>query len=150
MSDLIALLAMLASLFALWQTHKIAARSDRLTEQEIELIRQQLASNRQLAIEEKLANVSARMFKDGKTWRVRVFNAGPSEARNVRLLLTDSNYLVCQNAIHGKFPMERMEKGQSVDFWAIVTQSSPNKESLTIQWDDSSGLNRKNTVEITI
>ncbi|MDO8884518.1 hypothetical protein, partial [Pseudotabrizicola sp.] len=61
-----------------------------------------------------------------------------------------NNILACEDAIQGKFPMDRMEHGQSVDFWANVDKDSPIKESLTIQWDDSSAVERKNTVEITV
>ncbi len=112
-------------------------------------MRQQLAANRRSANEEKQANVSARAFKEGKSWKVRVFNAGPSEAKNVRLLLDDQNHVVEVNAVEGKFPMARMEKGQGVDLWACVHNSSSRKETLIIQWYDAAGTNRENRVEIT-
>ncbi|GLS86482.1 hypothetical protein GCM10010873_14560 [Cypionkella aquatica] len=149
MSDLISAVALFVSILAIWQTHRQASNSERLTEQEIELVRQQLASNRRSAIEERQAGVSARMFKDGKGWKVRVFNAGLSEAKNVRLVLDDQNQLVTENAVRGKFPMARMERGQSVDFLSFVHMASPDKETLTIQWDDASGKDRENQVEIT-
>jgi hypothetical protein len=150
MSELISFFALCVSAFAIWQTHKLASKAERLSEQEVELVRQQLAANRRSAIEEKQANVSARAFKEGKSWKVRVFNAGPSEAKNVRLLLDEQNHLVEVNAVEGKFPMARMEKGQAVDLWAFVHMSSPRKETLIIQWDDAAGTNRENRVEITL
>lgn len=103
-----------------------------------------------LVDEERQANVFARAFREGKDWKVKVSNAGPSEAKNVRLVLDDQNHLVSENAVKGKFPMDRMEKGQSVDFWVFVHISSPRKETLMIQWDDSSGANREKRIEITL
>lgn len=150
MSDLISFLALCVSAFAIWQTHKLAFKAERLSEQEVELVRQQLAANRRSANEEKQASVSARAFREGKGWKVRVYNAGPSEAKNVRLALDDQNQLIGDNSVKGKFPMARMEKGQSVDFWIIVHMSSQSKETLLIQWDDLSGANREKRVEITL
>ena len=150
MNDFIPIAALVVSLLALWQTHRVSADSKRLTEQEIELIRQQLAANRLAAVQEKQASISARMYKDGKSWRVSVYNSGPAEAKNVRLLHDDTNQLVSKDAIDGKFPLVKMEKGQSVDFWANVHMTSPLKETLVIQWDDLSGPNRENRVEITV
>lgn len=150
MGNIISLLALFLAALAFWDTRRSNRSGMRLTEQEVELVRHQLMSIRTSAEQERQANVSARMFKEGKNWRVRVYNVGPSDAKNVRLLLDDHNRLVSANAIDGKFPMGRMEKGQSVDFWAGVTMSSPKKETLVIQWDDPSGVNRENRVEITL
>lgn len=147
----IALVALLISGLAYRQSIRQSSLTDRLTEREIELVRQQLATNFQAALQEKKALVSARMFKIGRNeWKVRVYNSGPAEAKNVRLILTDDNHLVEDNLIDGKFPMGRMESGQSVDFWANVHMSSNSKEILTIRWDDLSGIDRENKVEITI
>jgi hypothetical protein len=143
-SDIIAVFALVISAWALWDSRRSNRSSLRLSEQEIELVRHQLTSMRQSVEQEKRANVSARMYKDGKNWRVRVYNSGPADARN------DNNKLVTENAINGKLPMERMEKGQSVDFWALVHLSSPKKEAVLIKWDDATGLDRENRVEITI
>lgn len=149
-SDIIAAIALFLSAWALWDSRRLNRNSLRLSEQEIELVRYQLASVRQNVEQEKRANVSARMYKDGKNYRVRVYNSGPSDARNVRIILNESNQLVTEGAINGKLPMERMEKGQSVDFWARVHLSSPTKETVLIKWDDAAGIDRENHVEITI
>jgi hypothetical protein len=149
-SDIIAAFALFISAWALWDSRRSNRSSLRLSEQEIELVRHQLTSMRQSAEQEKRANVSAKMYKEGSNWRVRVYNSGPSDARNVRIVLDGNNQLITEGAINGKFPMERMEKGQSVDFWALVHLSSPKKEAVLIKWDDSAGFDRENRVEITI
>ena len=149
-SDIIAVVALFISAWALWDSRRLNRSSLRLSEQEIELVRHQLTSMRLSVEQDKRANVSARMYKEGKNWRVRVFNSGPSDARNVRLILDENNYLVTESAINGKLPLERMEKGQSVDFWARVHMSSPTKEAVLIKWDDAAGIDRETRVEITI
>lgn len=46
--------------------------------------------------------------------------------------------------------MAKLESGHSVDIAAIVHMQTPPKEKLLIRWDDESGNNRDNTIEITI
>ena len=131
-----------------------ARRSQKLSEDlvrhELELAKIQLTRVRDESQAEKKAVVSARLYKGEKGHRVRVFNAGPSEARNVRLLLDENNQLVSQEAIGDKLPLDKMERGQSVDFWAFVHLQSPTKEYLTISWDDASGDGQTNKVELTV
>jgi hypothetical protein len=148
-SNLISFLALAVSIYAIWQTKQQADKSDRLTEQEIELVRQQLATNRQTAAQQRQANISARMFNEGKNWKVKIYNSGPSEARNVKVLINDSNELVSSSSIREKFPMSRMEKGQAVEIHVPVRMQSPRKEVLVLQWDDDNAANRQNRVEIT-
>lgn len=149
MELVVSIFAVLISLFAVWETRKANRNSLRLTEQEIELIRHQLAKARNKTVEEKKANVTAQMYRDGKGWRVRVLNLGPAEARHVRLILDDQNMMVIADATSGKFPMDRMTPGQYVDFWARVHLATPPKETLVIHWDDPYGVDRENKVELT-
>lgn len=143
-------MALAVSCFALWDARKVNRSVKSLSEQEIELVRHQLVLARLASIQEQRATVSARMYREGKDYRIRVFNAGPAEARNVKLLLDDSNVLATESAIRGKLPMLRMESGQSVDFWAMVYLSSPSKETLVLRWDDATGIDRENRVEVTV
>ncbi|MDO6456517.1 hypothetical protein Q4560_06850 [Celeribacter halophilus] len=150
-SDWIALGALTVSGLTFWQTRTALQKQNNLSDREIELIRIQLSKSYDEHAKSKKANVSARMFKiDKTTWRVRIFNSGQAEATNVRLLLDDQNQMVSTGMISGKFPMTKLESGQSVDINAIVHMQTPPKETLRIRWDDESGLNRENTTEITI
>lgn len=146
----VAIFALVVSILTFLDTRKSNRASLRLTEQEIELLRHQLSRIRSETLEERKANITAQMFRDGKNWRVRVVNLGPAEARNVRLVLDDSNQMVVENALSGKFPMERMDRDQSVDFWARVHIGSPLKETLVIRWDDQSGIEQEKKVELTV
>ncbi len=143
------IIAVVISIFAYLETRKANRSSMRLTEQEIEVVRHQLAKARNETVEERKANVTAQMYRDGKGWRVRVQNLGPAEAKNVRLVLDDQNMMVIASATVGKFPMNRMASGQYVDFWARVHMDTPPKERLVIHWDDPHSVDRENTVELT-
>jgi hypothetical protein len=149
-SDVISFLALIMSGVAIWDTRRSNRAAQHLIDNELELARHQLSILRHSTASEQKANVSARMYKQGKNWKIRVFNTGPSDAKNVRLVLNEKNQFVTENTLRNKFPMTRMERGQSVDIGASVPLSYPPKENLTIRWDDSSGIDQENTVELTI
>lgn len=150
-SNIIALIAVLVSIISMILTLKSTRASERLSEREIELVRFQLQKAQRDFENEKKADVSARLYKvDRTTWRLRVYNNGPAEANNVRLILDEQNEIVTVGACSGKFPMARMERHQSVDIFTAVHMGSPRKEWLCITWDDSSGIDRVNKVEITL
>jgi hypothetical protein len=150
-SDYIAGAALIVSVIAYWDGRRVSRNSQRLFEQEVELLRGQVSAMRLATRQEREAKVSAKMYKEGKSsWRVRIYNAGPADARNVRVVLDDQNSLVTNDAIREKFPMDKLEKGQSVDVYALVHMQSPSKEYLLIRWDDSVGVDRENRVEITL
>ena len=125
-SDVIAGLALLVSASALLVTLRSFKSESRLTDREIELVRIQIQQARGEAKREKTASVSARLNRiDKANWRLRVFNTGPAIARNVRLLLDDQNHVVEECFANDKFPMSKLEKGQSVDLAAVVHMQTP-------------------------
>jgi hypothetical protein len=65
-------------------------------------------------------------------------------------MLDEQNELIHNDFVEDKFPMIKMEKGQSVDLPAIFHHGTKPKETLRIIWDDSSGNGRENRVEITV
>lgn len=147
----VSIIALIISVLAFIDTRRANRSGARLSEQEIELVRHQLAEVRLGKAAEKRAFVSATLYKvNTKTWRLRVYNKGPAEAQNVRLILDDQNKIVEQNFSDDKFPMTKLEKGQSVEVIAAITQRTPPKEWLTIRWHDLSGVDHENRVEITI
>ncbi|NOC47526.1 hypothetical protein [Ruegeria sp. HKCCD7559] len=151
LSDVIAGFALLVSASALIVTLRSFKSQSRLTDREIELVRIQIQQAQGEAKREKTASVSARLNRIDRTnWRLRVFNTGPATARNVRLLLDDQNQIVAENFANDKFPMSKLEKGQSVDLAAMVHMQTPPKEWLRITWEDPSGEVKENRVEITI
>ncbi|MEM9394878.1 MAG: hypothetical protein AAGA38_13540 [Pseudomonadota bacterium] len=150
-SDYISLFALLIAALAFWETRKTNQNQNQLTSREIELVRIQISKAQQDAKHDQTAQVSARLVKKSKnSWCLRVFNLGPAEARNVRLVLSDDNKIIQDETGSGKFPMARMEKGQSVDVLARVFIGVPPKEEIELHWEDASANNRRNKIEITI
>ena len=136
---------------ALYLTVKSNQSQSRLTDREVELVRIQIDQAKQINNKEKTASVSARLYKIDKTsWRLRVFNQGPSTAQNVRIILDEQNQIVEESIVRSKFPMSKMENGQSVDLAAIVHMQTNPKEWLRIKWDDVNQTDNENRVEITL
>lgn len=151
MANLIASVAALISIVSLFVTLRSTRASERLSEREIELVRFQLGKAQREVEDEKRANVSARLYKVRQSdWRLKVYNSGPAEAKNVRIILDDQNQIVSSGAVAEKFPMERLERGQNVDIFTAVHMGSPSKEWLRLTWDDPSGIDRENRIEIIL
>jgi hypothetical protein len=149
-SSIIASLALLVSIGSLVYTIKSHCSHSRLTDREVELVRIQIDEAYRAKRAEAAAQITARLYKQARSdWRLKVVNQGPAEARNVRLLLNEQNEMVQEGVVQRAFPMEKMEKGQSVDVTALVGFNMKLKEQLTIVWDDNSGRERSNTVELT-
>lgn len=143
--------SIIVAIAALYLTLKNNQSQSRLTDREVELVRIQIDQAKQSSNREKTASVSARLYKvDKSNWKLRVFNQGPSTAKNVRLILDDQNQIIKENIANSKFPMSKMENGQSVDLLAFIHMQSNPKEWIRIQWDDATQVNNENRVEITM
>ncbi|UWQ32214.1 hypothetical protein K3555_16880 [Leisingera sp. M527] len=150
-SEFVAGLAFFISLLAYIETKRANRSQSRLTDREVELVRIQIQTAQNEAKREKTAAVSARLNKvDKSSWKLRVFNTGPAPALNIRLVLDEQNSIIQENSASRKFPMSKLEKGQSVELAAFVHMQSNPKEWLRIRWDDPSGKDRENRIEITI
>jgi hypothetical protein len=124
----------------------------RLTDREVELVRQQLDNSQRAQRESKQANVSARLYNIGNnSWKLRVFNKGPAVATNVDVepqLAVGSMFSV--DWLKKKLPMAQMDKGDSVEILAHVHLGTPAKETIILRWDDPSGLGQRKEVEVTL
>ncbi|WP_143595787.1 hypothetical protein [Tropicibacter naphthalenivorans] len=144
-------IAILISILAWWTSYRAAKDQSKLTLRETELVRLLIAKEQRDHASSLSTEVSARLHNTGKhNWKLRVFNRGPAEAKNVRLEVLSENSFFSESWISNKFPMPRMEAGQSVDILASVVLSSHEKEDIRILWDDSTGKNRSNTITVTI
>jgi hypothetical protein len=150
-SDLIAGLALIVSAISLYVTWRGNQRQSNLIDRESEVARISIEKDFAQAKEKKQANVSAKLVKLGKsTWKLRVFNTGPADARNVNLELSEQNEMVQLNLIKDILPLKSLEKGQSIDLMVAVYIGTKPKESITLVWDDESSATRSKTIEITL
>lgn len=152
MSDFISIIAIVLSAIALFQTHIANRNQSRLTDREVELVRRQLDQFAQDERLSKMADLSARLFKEDKNnWKLRIANRGPATASNVRMfILVDQNSMFQENIIERVMPMKNMEKGAHVDIRAVVHFGTNDKEEIRLVWDDPSEVNREKTVEVAI
>jgi hypothetical protein len=150
MATIIASLSLFLSIVVHFSSRNHNKKNEELIRHEIELIRVQLQKEKKDAKDELKANVSARMFKVGKNnWKIRIYNLGPATAKNVIISKYENDEFIHEGLITAKFPMKKMEPGQSVELSAFVHFHSKQKEIIELTWDDTSGTQNKNTIEIT-
>ncbi len=149
-TNILALCALAVSVYAVYQTQRLNRRQAQLIDREAELTRLLThQADRQIS-SENIASISARTYNDGKNWKLRIFNSGNGAAHGVTIVLDDKNQFISQAEVDRKFPMKKMEPGQSVNLNMFVHMQSPSKESIVLTWKDASSENRKNEVEITL
>lgn len=144
-SDIVSLIALAVSVYAIWTTSRFNKRQESLIDSQEKLNNRLLEQGESDALDAQKANVSARLVHIGGTkYRVRVFNKGKVPARSVRLSFPEPNRLIIESEVREKFPMEVLEVQQSVDLIASVTFQTPSKQKLLIEWsDDFSERNEK-------
>ncbi|MEQ6334719.1 hypothetical protein V2I08_14940 [Sphingobium sp. MK2] len=89
---------------------------------------------------QRKADVSATFIKIGKNnYRLKVFNKGMVPARNVRLEMLSGESLVGQHELQQKFPLQVLERHQSVELITSVHHQSPRRAHVRLHWDDDAG-----------
>lgn len=137
-SDIISLIALLIAALSLGMNFWFNWR-------QIPLLRHSLKKSQAEALEEKKADIGAKLVKLGNSkYRVKIFNRGKAAARNVQIEFPDSNGLIPDQEIRDKFPMEVLEQHDSVDLIAHVHMGTPRKHAVLLKWaDDHSDSNEK-------
>ncbi|MCF6304794.1 MAG: hypothetical protein L3J33_05435 [Rhodobacteraceae bacterium] len=149
--EIISLVAILVAVVSLWISYVNSKNQKALSLYELEWLRIQIAGAQTEYSAGRKASLSARMYQIGKTdWRIKLFNRGPSDAFNVRVELNDDNEFLRKNEVDRKLPLNKMEKGQSVEFIAIVPLATHAKEEITIVWLDSENTEKRTTVTLTL
>jgi len=151
LSDVVAIMALAFSGYAIWITSKFNKRQLSLIDSQEQLNKRLLERGDSEAIEARKADVGASLVKLGSSrYRLKVFNKGKAVARDVRIEFPNGNDIVPDAEIADKFPMEIMEQHQSVDLIAAVHLMTPRKHTVTLRWADDYSDSNEKTVFLTL
>lgn len=150
-SDVVSIVALTLSGYALWTTSKFNKRQLSLIDSQEKLNARLLAQGESEALEKRKADVGASLVALGSSkHRIKVFNKGKASARNVRIEFPDGNDLVPNSEITDKFPMEVLEQHQAVELIAAVHMGTPRKQTVILRWADEHSDANEKTVYLTL
>lgn len=150
MSDVIAGLALVVSIGSTAFSFRRQRRLDGERFNELELIRVQLSELKNSKNEKLKAKVSAKLINVGKSYRVKVFNTGSADARDVSIRAHDDGSLVQQDTLDEKFPLARLESQSSIEVWSSVGSGMGVKQTISITWEDETSSTNENIVELVL
>lgn len=135
--DLIAGIALLLSGYATWQTVSFNKKQKALIESQEKLNNLLLEKENEGAIKEKSADLGVSFIKLGSNiYRLKIWNKGSATAKNVRIEFPEGNDIISDSDLANKFPMESLEKYQSVELTAFVSMQTRRKHIVRLIWDD--------------
>lgn len=149
-SDLVSILALLVSGYAIWTTGRFNKRQIELVEGQKQLTAQQLRQGEAEAIEAKRADIGANFVKVGNHYRLKIFNRGMASARNVNVEFVDGGDTFIGSDITAKLPMEVLEPHQAIELIAAVHIGTKSKHTLRLLWADGVSETNEKTVYPTL
>lgn len=136
-SDVITGLAFLLSIYATWQTVSFNKKQRSLIESQEKLNNLLLQKENEVSLKDKSADLGASFIKLGSNkYRLKIWNKGSSTARNVRIEFPEGNDVIAHSEVIEKFPMESLEKHQSVELIASVHIQTKLKHVVLLIWED--------------
>lgn len=150
-SDIIALLALLLSTYATWQTIKSNKRQESLVEGQERLNALLLKKELGESVAAGQADLGASFVRlGGGSCRLKVFNKGKVPARNVEIEFPEGNEIIIKSEIRDKFPLEVLDTHQSVELVAAVSMGSPRKLPIRLKWSDEQNSSNEKTLYPTL
>jgi hypothetical protein len=135
--DILAGLALLMSGYATWRTTSFNAKQQSLIESQDKLNNLLLEKEEGEALSDKKADLGASFIMFGSSkYRLKIWNKGNAAARNVRIELPEGSDVLIQSDIDEKFPLELLEKYQSVELIAAVSTGTKSKQVIRLVWED--------------
>lgn len=135
--DVIAGLAFLLSGYATWQTVSFNKKQKSLVESQEKLNKLLLEKENDEALKEKSADLGSSFIKLGSSkYRLKIWNKGSATARNVRIEFPEGNDVIIDSEVADKFPMESLERHQSVELIAAVHMQTKRKHVVRLIWED--------------
>jgi hypothetical protein len=115
-----------------------------------QLTKLQTEAARDNAVYNKSAIVTATYEVEGKALCLRIFNSGPSVARDVTVRLPDFSWEGFDSEIAAKFPASSMDANSAITLKAYATLSSPKKITAHLNWDDDRPGRHEKVLPLTI
>ena len=145
LGDIAAFVALLISGYAVWTTTKFNKRQQSLVESQKQLNELLLEQGKSEAFNASKADPDASFIKLGSSkHKLKIWNKGQSAARDVRIDFPDGNDVLFDSELQEKFPLEVLERFQSVELNAVVSRGTKLKHKIRLTWtDDSSDTNEK-------
>ncbi|WP_432452601.1 hypothetical protein ACRRS0_16560 [Agarivorans sp. QJM3NY_29] len=135
--DIIAGFALAMSAYATWRTTSFNEKQKSLIESQEKLNNLLLEKEEGEALSDKKADLGASFVKLGSSkYRLKIWNKGSATARNVRLEFPEENDVLIGSDIEEKFPLESLEKFQSVELIAAVHMGTKSKHVIRLVWED--------------
>jgi hypothetical protein len=142
-SDVAAFLALIVAIWSAVQTGRFNRRQNDFAETAQRLNEMLIAREAADTEHKDKADVSANFVKIGKSnYRLKIFNRGVSEARNVRMELLAGRDLISDDELRQKFPLPALEPQQNVELLCRVHMQSSRRAHIRLIWDDVSGQDR--------
>ena len=149
--DGIALLALGLSAYATWRTIQFNKRQDSLVETQKKLNELLLAKETEEVIDDRKADLGASIVNLGNhKYRLKIWNKGNAEAKNVAVEFPDGNELVPESELQSKLPYESLEKHAYIELLAVVHMQTPRKHKLKLCWSDEHRKKNKKIVYPTL
>jgi hypothetical protein len=138
--DVVALFALAIAIWSAWQTQRFNKRQTAFQETAERLNLLLVEKETAESGAQKRADVSANFYRPGKNnHRLKVFNRGPSTARNVRVEVLDEAGILLPDDIGRKFPVPTMDRHQAVELIGRIHMQSPPRTHIRLTWDDDAG-----------
>ncbi len=150
-ADVIAGLALLVSAYAALITSRFNGRQKSLIESQEKLNALLLEKEKSEAEIDKKADLGASFIKLGNNnYRLKIWNKGKASARNVLIDFPTGNDVIIQSEVDEKFPLEILDKFQSVELIAAVAMDTKRKHTVHLSWSDDFSQNNQKTVYPTL
>lgn len=130
-SIFLSVLAILATAF----TYVVHDR--RLKRQEILINNYQLKKNQEEETEQKKALMRANVVKGRGNITLKIYNAGKSTARNIKLKIKEEDRLILMS---NPFPYEFMHPQDHTDLNIHLIEGAPEKINIVLTWEDDNQL----------
>lgn len=141
LSVLLGCIATIVSLVVWFGQRRMQREANDLQRATSELAKKQLEILQREERGKNAARLSFDLFKDGKTYRFRITNISDVDAKNVdlRLLVKPEDSPLVKNEYEEKFPVPRLQPGNSVTLIAAIHFGSPSAYNALLSWVNPDG-----------